>query len=381
MKDLDRKGLRTWIEIDTKTLDNNYKVLRASLPSGCKLMSVSKSNAYGHSLVDFSKEIEKLGADWIGVDSVVEAITLREESVKIPILVLGYTLPEMLEKASDLNISLGVSTFETLNAIEQSNFSKKLKIHIKVDTGMHRQGFQDEEIESVIEKIKKLIDLGKIELEGIFTHFAEAKNPESPHKTLEQLSVFKEWTDTFSQAGFSPIKHACASGGALIFSQAHFDMVRMGISMYGIYPSKEAESFSKNKVDIKPILSWRTIMGEVKKVPKGDSVGYDFTEEFKRDSVIAVCPVGYWHGYPRALSGISYVLVKGVRAKILGRISMDMIVIDVTDVQNPTVGDVVTLIGDDGNESVTAVELADLMGGSPYELITRLNPLIKRIYV
>ncbi|MFO0718410.1 MAG: alanine racemase, partial [Candidatus Paceibacterota bacterium] len=136
MKDLDRKGLRTWIEIDTKTLENNYKVLRASLPSGCKLMSVSKSNAYGHSLVDFSKEVEKLGADWIGVDSVVEAITLREESVKIPMLVLGYTLPEMLEKASDLNISLSVSTFETLNAIEQSNFSKKLKIHIKVDTGM-----------------------------------------------------------------------------------------------------------------------------------------------------------------------------------------------------------------------------------------------------
>lgn len=382
-KDLDRKGLRTWIEVDTQALAHNYKTLRASIPADCRLMSVAKSNAYGHSLIDFSREIEKLGTDWIGVDSILEAIALREAGIKTPIFVLGYTLPEMLSRAADLDISLAVSTFETLKAIAETDFAKKLKIHIKVDTGMHRQGFQEKDMPAFLDEIKKLAlgGAGKIEVEGLFTHFAAAKNPAFPARTLAQISLFEKWVDAFKKAGLSPIRHACASGGTLIFSQAHFDMVRVGISMYGLYPSKEAELFMKEKMELKPILSWRTLIGEVKDVPKGDRVGYDFTEEFKRDSRIAVCPIGYWHGYPRNLSSIGYVIVRGKRARIIGRVSMDMITIDVTDISGVEVGDEVTLIGRDGDETVSAEEIATAVENSPYEVITRLNPLIKRIYV
>jgi alanine racemase len=381
MKQQGRKGLRTWIEIDTKSLAHNYKVLRDSLSPKCKLMSVAKSNAYGHSLVDFSREIEKLGTDWIGVDSIVEAIALRENGIKVPILVLGYTLPEMLSKATELDVSVTVSTFETLNAIYTENLGGKIKVHIKIDTGMHRQGFQYDEMLRVIDELKKLAKDEKIEIEGLFTHFASAKNPSFTQNTFAQIALFEKWVESFAQAGFDPIKHACASGGALIFSKAHFDMVRIGISMYGLYPSKEVESFSKNKIVLKPILAWKTIVGEVKNVPKGDRVGYDFTEEFQRDSKIAICPIGYWHGYSRYFSSVAHVLVRGKKVRVIGRVSMDMVTIDVTDVKDVCVGDVVTLIGNDGDETISLEYLADLTDNSLYEIVTRLNPLIKRIYV
>lgn len=377
-----RSGLRTWIEVDREALSHNYKVLRDTLSPGCKLMAVAKSNAYGHSLIDFSREIEKLGTDWIGVDSIIEAIALREAGIKVPIFVLGYTLPEMLARAAELDISLTVSTFETFGAIADTDFVKKLKVHIKVDTGMHRQGFQEKDMPAVLDEIKKLATSGgKIEVEGLFTHFAAAKNPSFPQRTLAQISLFEKWMNAFKEAGLNPIRHACASGGTLIFPQAHFDMVRIGISLYGLYPSKEAELFMKDKIDLKPILSWRTLIGEVKDVSKGERVGYDFTEEFKRDSKIAICPIGYWHGYPRNLSSIGYVLVRGKRARVIGRVSMDMITIDVTDISHVEVGDEVTLIGRDGEETVSAEEIALAVENSPYEVITRLNPLIKRIYV
>ncbi len=377
-KDTETKGLRTWIDIDKKALASNFKAIRDFVSPDTKVMAVAKSNAYGHSLIDFSQEMQGLGVDWIGVDSIVEAMTLRESGITKPLLVLGYTLTEMLVKASELDVSISVSTFETLDAIAKETFAKKLKIHVKTDTGMHRQGFQKSDIARVIETLKKLDD--KIEVEGLFTHFGAAKNPLFPKRTNDQIELFKEWIDVFKKADRVPIIHACASGGAFIFPQAHFDMVRVGIAMYGLWPSKEAEMFLKDKINLKPILTWKTIVSEVKNVPKGDSVGYDFTEEFSRDSKIAVCPVGYWHGYPRALSSIGHVLVCGVRARVIGRVSMDMITIDVTDIEGVKVGDEVTLIGTDGKETVSAEDIAHILDGSLYEIVTRLNPLIKRIY-
>lgn len=379
-KNLERKGLRTWIEIDTKALTHNYSELR-SITKSCKLMAVVKSNAYGHGFVGISQAVEKLGIDWIGVDSIVEALALREEGITKPILVLGYTLPEMLERAAAQNISLTVSTFELLEMIKSTPFSHTLKIHIKVDTGMHRQGFQEFQIEEVLQA---LTDLGrKVEIEGLFTHFAAAKDPNVREDTRAQVASFMKWSAAFDAAGFKAIKHASASGGTLIFPEAHLDMVRSGIAMYGLWPSAEAqhaEQIDGKKVELHPILSWRSLIGEVKKVPKGDRVGYDFTETFERDSTIAIVPIGYWHGYARALSSVGHVLVRGARARVLGRVSMDMLIIDVTDIPHVCVGDVVTLIGIDGKEQITVDELAVRSHTSPYEFVTRLNPLIKRIY-
>ncbi len=376
MQDSETKGLRTWIEIDRAAIAHNYSLLRSLLSPKTKFMAVVKSNAYGHNFIDFSKEIAKLGADWLGVDSIVEGLALRKEGIKNPILVLGYTLPERLAEAAEAHISLTVSTFETLEAI--SKLDTALSIHIKVDTGMHRQGFQAEQMQEVISTLTSLPK--HISVEGLFTHFAAAKNPGTTEKTLAQIAEFEMWQKAFGDAGFSPLIHASASAGAMVYPQAHFDMVRFGIAMYGVWPSSEVKGSEKG-MDLKPILSWKTIIGEIKNVKKGEGVGYDFTNILKRDSKLAICPIGYWHGLPRSVSNNGSVLVCGARAPITGRVSMDMITIDVTDIPDAKVGSVVTIIGRDGGEEIRADKIADPERTSEYEIITRINPLIKRIFV
>jgi alanine racemase len=373
-----KNGLRTWIEIDRKALSNNYSQFRKILSSKTKLMSVVKSNAYGHGLIDFSHEVEKLGVDWLGVDSIVEGIALRKSGIKKPILVLGFTLPEMLRRAARADISVAVSTFELLETISKISFPNRLNVHIKVDTGMHRQGFQEYEIEKVIRKLKDLEK--KIRIEGLFTHFAAPNNPKFKKLTDRQCDLFDIWRRRFKEGGFNVIAHAGASNAALMLPKAHFDMVRIGIALHGMWPSKEVEDLSKEKMKLKPILQWKTIVGEVKKVSKGNRIGYGFVEELRKDTLVAICPIGYWHGYPRHLSGLGSVLIRGKRAKLLGTVTMDMIMIDVTHISGVRVGDEVTLIGKDGAEVITPEELADLIGTSSYEIVTRINPLIKRIY-
>ena len=381
----ERAGLRTWIEIDRAAIAHNYKILRGLLPKKTLFMAVVKSNAYGHGLLDFSREIDTLGPDWFGVDSVVEGVALRKAGVTKPMLVLGFTLPENITVALEHKLSLTVSTFETLDAIAKESsvatFSSPLRIHLKVDTGMHRQGFQEADIPRVVAQLQALVGEKKIVVEGLFTHFGAAKNPSFREATNKQLVQFSIWQKVLGTAGFSPITHAAASGGSLIFPEAHFDMARFGIALYGLWPSHEAEAHLAGKVSLKPVLTWKTVIGEVKKVPKGDRVGYDFTEEFSRDSKIAICPIGYWHGFPRALSSVGTVLVRGTQARVLGRVSMDMIIIDVTDVPEAAVLDEVVLIGEQGDAHITAVRVAQVADISHYELVTRLNLLIKRIVV
>ncbi|MEK7081636.1 MAG: alanine racemase [Patescibacteria group bacterium] len=369
-----RNGLRTWIEVDCPAIEKNYKLFRSLIPSKTKLLAVVKSNAYGHGLVDFTKELERLGTDWFGVDSVVEALTLRREGIKIPILVLGYTLPEKFKEAAAHDISITVSSFETLKALQKNHFPKPLKIHIKVDTGMHRQGFLPQDL-------PKVISFLKIKPEGLYTHFAMAKNPAFPEYTRRQIAEFEQWRAAFTKIGLSPIYHASATAGVLIFPEAHFDMVRVGIGLYGLWPAKEIESYFASRLTLKPVLSWKTIISEIKELPKGAKIGYDCVETLQKDSRMAVCPIGYWHGYPRALSGIGFVLVNGQRAKILGRVSMDMIIVDVSDITGAKVGAEVVLIGKQGKEKITVNELANLSDTSHYEFVTRINPLIKRIYL
>lgn len=373
------KNVRTWIEINKKALAENYKNIRALLSPKTKMMAVVKSNAYGHSLIDFSLEAQKAGFDWFGVDSIVEATALRKAGVTKPILVLGYTLPDMLHTAIEHNVSVTVSTFELLAAISKLDFEEKLKIHIKVDTGMHRQGFDISDSRKLFDILKKL--KGHIEIEGLFTHFAAAKNPSFPKQTQEQLEKYEEWRSAFKNEGYKPLEHVAASGGATLYKNSHFDMVRIGIEIYGIWPSKEVRAYAQKSLVLKPVLSWKTMISEIKNVKRGERVGYDFTEELKKDTVLAVCPIGYWHGFPRALSSVAEVLVNGKRARVIGRVSMDMITIDVTGVLDVKVGDEVVLIGESGEEKITAEEMANLSDTSSYEIVTRINPLIKRVMV
>ena len=371
-------GLRTWVEINKKAIAQNYEIFRKLIGNKCRLMAVVKSNAYGHGLIGFSKEMQKLGADWFGVDSVVEALALRKSGIKKSILVLGHTLPERLKEIAAYDISMTVSSFAALEAFKKikKDFPK---IHLKIDTGMHRQGFFVKELPEIVLFLKN--KLPKVKVEGLYTHFAAAKDPASLYDTNRQIGEFKKAVKIIEDGGFKPIKHAAATSGAVLFPNAHFDMARIGIGLYGLWPSSEIRSAFSNKIKLAPVLSWRTIIGEIKEVKKGERVGYDFTEQLSRSSRIAILPIGYWHGYPRALSSIGHVLIHGQHAKVLGRVSMDMTVVDVSNIKNVKVGDIVTLIGKDGKEAISAEELAEISGTINYEFITRINPLIERVYI
>ena len=374
-----RKGLRTWIEIDKKAIAHNYQVFQNLVGKKCKLMSVVKSNAYGHSLLDFAKEQEKLGVDYLGVDSIVEGIALRKEGIKKPILVLGYTLPEMLLKAIKYNIEITVSNFETLKKIEKiKNQIKKIKVHVKVDTGMNRHGFLSSDREKLLSELKKAKNIFVV---GLFTHFAMAKNPAFPQYTKNQIDEFEKWSGIFKKNGLNPIRHASATSGAILFKEAHFDMVRIGIGLYGIWPSNEVRAFVEGKIRLAPVLSWKAVIGEIKAIKAGSRVGYDCTETITKDSKIAIIPIGYWHGLPRALSGIGKVIIGNKKCKILGRVCMDIIMVDITYIKNVKVRDEIILIGKSGKEEITADDISNLVDASTYEFLTRINPLIKRIYI
>lgn len=369
-------SLRTWVEIDRNAIKKNYRTFRALLSPQTKLMAVVKSNAYGHELVGFSKEADKLGVDFFGVDSIIEGIALRKEGIQKPVLVLGYTMPENFKSASENNISVTVSSFDGLFSLKENAYP--LKIHIKIDSGMHRQGFYPSDAKKVVDALKKLPHM---EVEGVYTHFANAKNPNFPQDTDKQAVEFKKATDVFEKAGLRFLKHASATAGVILFPQYHFDMVRIGIGLYGLWPAKEVQEAFGKKIKLHPVLSWKTVIAETKIVPKGDGVGYNFTEILKKDTKIAVCPIGYWHGFPRALSSVGCVLVGGKRARVLGRVSMDMITIDVSGIKNVKAGDEVVLIGKSGAQTITADEFADYASTSCYEIVTRINPKIQRVFV
>ncbi len=373
--------MRTWIEINQKNIKNNYKVFRGLIKPRCLLMAIVKSNAYGHNLMDFSFIMEKMGIDWLGVDSIIEAETLRKKGIKKPMLVLGYTVYNKIEKAVLNNISLTIADFHTLNSLKKLNIYKtknNLKIHIKIDTGMHRQGFLVSEVPKLIKKIKK--EKIPLKIEGIYTHFASSKNPLFKKDTLNQIKEFNQAINFFDSAGFKNlIKHAASTSGTISFHQSHFDMVRIGIGMYGLWPSKETKNYYKNEISLDPVLSWKTIVGQIKKLPKGSRIGYDFTEKLNRNSKVAVLPIGYWHGFPRKLSSVGEVIIHGQKAKVLGRVSMDMISVDVTEIKGVKVKDEVTVIGKEKKSKITPEDMANLSDTTAYEIITRLNPKMKRI--
>ncbi|MFZ2522451.1 MAG: alanine racemase [Minisyncoccia bacterium] len=370
-----KKKLRTWIEIDEKAIKSNYKTFR-KIAKGMKLMGVVKSNAYGHGLLTISSILQNLAVDFLGVDSIVEASALRENGIRKPILVLGFTLPDRVKEAIKNRVSITVSDFESLNKLRKSK--EKINVHVKVDTGMHRQGFFLEEIPKVIELIKVSKN---IKLEGIYTHFSSAKDPDDKTQTELQVKKFQIAVDFFKEARFKNfITHSQSTSGAILISNK-MDMLRIGIGIYGLWPSKKIEEYYKNKVILKPVLTWKSIISQIKNVPKGSGVGYDLTEKLKRDSKIAIIPIGYWHGYSRSLSSKGVVIIGNKFCKVLGRVSMDMIVVDVTDVKNAKIFDEVILLGRSGSLSVLVNELAEVSGTTNYEFVTRLNPLIERIVI
>ena len=368
--------LRTWVEIDARAARKNYDTFRKLIGKKVKLWAVVKSNAYGHGLYAFSKLMDRFGIDGLCVDSVVEGLALRSIGIKKHILVLGPTLPARYAEAAKHNITISISTFEGLRALAKAKVAPDF--HIKIDTGMHRQGFYIEEVHKVI-KFIKLKGLGK-KLKGIFTHFASAKDLNYPSYTDEQMSKFNKAKELFAAAGFKNLlAHAAATGGALINPKYHGDAVRIGIGMYGLWPSKELEVQLGDKIKLHPVLSWRAAVTETKRLKAGEYVSYDLTERVPRGVTMAILPIGYWHGFPRSLSSTGEAIVNGRRAKVLGRVTMDMIMVALAGPARP--GDIATLIGRDGKDEIFAWEPSQKSGTTHYEFLTRLNPLMERVIV
>lgn len=374
---------KTWIEIDKKAAIHNIGQFRSVLSKNTKLFAVVKSNAYGHGLTIFSKIIAPY-VDGFCVDSVAEGLTLRGKGIKKPILVMGPTLPSLLIKAADSNLMISISNFDALE--HWLKFRNKPQIHIKIDTGMHRQGFYLEEIPEIIKLIKNC----KLKIEnypqGIFTHFASAKDLKDQRSTLLQIKKFNTARELFLENGFkNMVFHSSATGGTLLYPQAHFDLVRVGLGLYGYFPTSEVgvqhrRVLGKN-LNLKPVLSWKAVISEVKELHKGDCVGYDFTEKIYKKTKAAIIPVGYWHGFPRSLSSKGEVILGGKIGKVLGRVSMDLHVVKISDGAKVRAGNVATLLGEGSGKFVGAERLGDLSGTTSYEALTRLNPLIQKVVV
>lgn len=371
-------GFRVWVQVSKKALTYNYQTLRKLLRSETRLMAVVKSNAYGHDFRQYAQLMQELGADWLGADSITEAIPLREMGIKLPILVLGYTLPENIPLALKNDISITVSNIEHLKALRSRGaLGDKLKVHLKFDTGMCRQGFLPDEALKVFTYIQK--HLPQIVIEGVYTHFAEAKNPGLLVKTKAQWAEFQKVLNVLEglRLPYKIMRHAAATGATLTFPESHLDMVRLGIGLMGYWPEAATRARFEKEVQLQPALTWKTVVSEVKVLRRGGSVGYDGTERVAPATRLAILPVGYWHGYVRALSGVGNVLIHGTRAKVIGRVSMDMIAVDITHIPKVKIGDEAVLLG----QSIAAEEIAALSGTSAYEVITRINPLTKRIYL
>jgi len=362
---------RTWVEVSKVALENNTKIIKRLLKPETKLMAVVKSNAYGHGLVGSAKLFLKYGADWLGVFSFNEALELRKNKITKPILVLGPTDSGDFSKAIKQDIGVSIMTQDALGKV-----LPELKIHIKVDTGLSRQGFLWNQFDIVLATLRNR----RITPEGIFTHLADAQSDDTS-LSQEQFQRFKEITEKVQTFGFKDVmRHMLAADGLLTFPQGEFDMVRAGIALYGL-PLTAPWQDKFDQLGFVPVLSWKTRVTEIKQIDKLSYVGYDKSEQVKRDTRIAIIPVGYWDGYARSLSSKAYVVVRGKRCRLLGRVSMNMIIIDVSDISNIAAGDICTLIGRENGATITATELAELADTINYEIVTRINPLIPRIFI
>ncbi len=367
-------NFKVWIELSSKALQRNYRTIRSLLKPKTKLFAVVKSNAYGHGLVAFSNLANRLGVDGFCVDSVVEGARLREEGITKTILVLGPTFKNLLKDAAQSDITITVSSLEALKELKHSKY--RPEFHLKIDTGMHRQGFYVKELPTALRTMDSEL---RANCTGVYTHFASAKDINYPTFTDAQFSEFQKAIRVLEKAGLKNLlRHAAATGGALVNPKYHLDAVRVGIGLYGLWPSTEL-GIQLPKIKLEPVLSWKTLVSEVKELQAGDFVGYDLVERVGRKTRLAVLPIGYWHGYPRSLTSVGEVLVSGKRCRVLGRVSMDMIVVDVTGIPAKR-GSVAVLLGKQSKEMIDAYEVARKASGlSYYELVTRINPLIERV--
>jgi alanine racemase len=369
----------TWVEIDRAALLANANACRQVIGPHCRLLALVKGNAYGHGLLETSTALLAAGIDMLGIEAVGEAVTLRTGGVTSPILLVGPIPP------ANMSLLLSHQLTPLLGSPEQvqmlGEFARQaacgLDVHLKFDTGMHRQGFMREELPLLLDLLAKYPGLC---VSGVATHLARADEAEHPAWTRRQLDRFHDMVAMLAASGIqAPIRHAANSAAALLWPETHLDMVRLGIALYGFWPGPAVEHACREKLTLCPVMTWKTRVAAVKAVPRGDSVGYSGSYVTTRQSRIAVLPLGYYDGYSRSLSNLGQVLIHGQRAPVCGRVSMNLMTVDVTDIAAVQPGDEVVLLGRQGTSVITAEEMATWLGTIHYEVTTRINPLIPRI--
>lgn len=375
---MEESGNRVCANIDLDAIRFNMESMHKKIAKNTGILAVVKTDGYGHGAVEIAREIEGLNyLKGFAVATPEEAFILRRHGIKKPILILGYSFPEHYSKMVGQDIRPCVFSKDTAELLskEAEKQNKVLPIHIAVDTGMSRIGYQVCR-EAVLE-IKEIAALNNIEIEGVFTHFAKADEKDKT-AALKQLDLYKKMIGMLLDEGISiPIRHCSNSAGIAEIPEANFDMVRAGITLYGLWPSAEV---SRDSLDLKPAMEIKSRIVHIKPLEKGRYVSYGGTYRMERDGVVATIPVGYGDGYPRSLSGKGYVLIHGKQAPILGRVCMDQFMVDVTEIREVRLYDTVTLLGEDGGERITMEELGELSGRFNYEFACNVGKRIPRIF-
>ncbi len=371
---------RVWAEVDLDAIWENMVHMKENIAENTKILAVIKTDGYGHGGVPIAKMLEQLDFMFgYAAATYEEAHVLREAGVKKPILILGYTFPYCYEELIRDEIRPAVYRRDTVEELAAAavKVGQKAKVHIKVDTGMGRIGITPDE--EGLEFVRFLIEHPELEVEGIFTHFAKSDEADKTSAN-HQLELFQNFIDKIqTELGITiPVKHCSNSAAILEMPQANMDMVRAGITTYGLYPSEEV---SKDIVPLRAAMSLYSHIVYCKMIHAGQSVSYGGLFTAQKDTRVATIPVGYGDGYPRSLSGRGYVLIHGKRAPILGRVCMDQFMVDISEIPEAMDGDKVTLLGTDGTERITAEELGELSGRFNYEFVCDLGKRIPRVYI
>ena len=374
MSNLENKiGYRpTWAEVNLKSLAFNLNQVKKVLSAKTMILATIKADGYGHGLIPVARKLAASKVDYFGVASIDEGIKLRAAGIKIPVLILGLFFKNDIAPLFDYELTPTICSYDLALELDRrgQRLAQRIKVHIKVDTGMGRIGLTEQEALKLIRRIHRL---KFIEIEGIFTHFALADINQK--FTADQINSFSRLILQLETEGIHiPLAHAANSMGVLAYRQSHFNMVRPGLVLYGLYPRPGL------KINLKPVLSLKTKVMYVKKVPKGCGISYGHSYITKKKTTIITLPIGYGDGYPRNLSNIGPILVKGKRFKISGRVCMDQIMVDVGNLK-VRLGDEAVLIGTQAKGRISAEELARYCNTIPYEIVCGLGSRIPRVYL
>lgn len=374
---------RTWAEVSLDNLEHNYRAIKNHIPEGCRFLGVMKADAYGHGAVPLSHALCELGAEYLAVSNLEEAIQLRRGGVRAPMLILGYTPASFADTMVFMDITQEVHSLEYAKELDTALAGTNyiLNVHLKLDTGMTRIGFFAYDHERTLPELLEVCGLPHLHVEGVFTHFcvADSKAPEDEAFTRTQYARFTAMLDALAAHGIRPELWHCASSGAtILYPELALDMVRPGIATYGHAPSEDAEGI----LDLRPLMTVRTTVAQLREISAGTSISYGRTYTAERDMRVAVLPIGYADGLLRGLSGKVSFRIRGRMARSVGRICMDMCMVDVSEIPEIRVGDEAALFGYDTDGTLLPCErIAQQAGTISYEILCGISKRIPRIYM